>query len=60
MPWGRGGAKRFLESDVISEKSTALFARGSMLDEGSEPEPIDHRQRFGLLAVPFVFFAPLR
>jgi hypothetical protein len=45
---------------VISEKSTALFAKGSMLDEGSEPEPIDQRQRFGLLAVFFVSFAPLR
>ena len=58
--WGPGGAKRFLSSVVISEKSTILFAKGSMLAEGSEPEPIDHRQRFGPLAVLFVSFAPLR
>jgi hypothetical protein len=45
---------------VISEKSTALFAKGSMLAEGSESEPIDHLQRFGPLAVSFVSFAPLR
>jgi hypothetical protein len=45
---------------VISEKSKALFAKGSMLAEGSESEPIDHRQRIGPLAVFFVSFAPLR
>jgi hypothetical protein len=45
---------------VISEKSTVLFGKGSMLAEGSEPEPIDPKQRFGRLAVLFVSFAPLR
>ena len=59
-PGGQGGAKRFLSSVVISEKSTALFAKSSKHAERSEPEPIDHRQRFGPLAVSFVSFAPLR
>jgi hypothetical protein len=45
---------------VISEKSTALFAKGAVLAEGSEQVPIDHWQRFGPLAVFFVSFAPSR
>ena len=34
--------------------------KGSMLAEGSEPEPIDHRQRFVPLALSFASFASLR
>jgi hypothetical protein len=36
---------------VISEKSTTRFARGAEFAEGSEPEPIDHWQRFSPLTL---------
>ena len=58
--WGRGGAKRFLYSVVISGKSTTRFAKGAKLAEGSEPEPIHHWQRVGPFAVSIASFASLR